>query len=491
MTPPEAPPPAAVDWQRLHLVSPLLNAMVTAVRAWPVVLVAILNAENAIFSFGLLGIGVALVLTAAVVRYLRFEYKLEGTTLVVRSGVFVRTTRTVPADRVQQVSRNEKLRHRLFDVAEVAVEVAGAGTEPDVSLSVVSIDEAERIRVRLQDARRAVGAAPPTPDTVLFEQPNNSLVRWAAISSPLFLLPAFGAAVGALSEAVDLEEAWSWLPDGSQLWFIVAAAVVGLAVATAINVIRFYEMRLVKADDTLRLEYGLLTHRRLELPSDRIQAIVTRLSPAGRLSGTLGLTAHNASSGGEATNSYLPAVPQAERRRLVEWLIPGVAVDAPISGHPKAALRRSILRWLRPVIPPALAAWLLVPVTWSPVFLLAVIPAALLGGRAWRVLGHGANEDVVVSRRGAITDHVAAVRRSRVQSTSVRANWFQRRAGLATLQIEMAQPLGRVVIRDMAAVAAGSMAEELATTLRLLQRAESLEGGQGEEDEHAEQEHSL
>ena len=60
-------------------------------------------------------------------------------------------------------------------------------------LSAVEQNEAERIRVRLQDARRAVGAAPPAPDRIAFEQPNGSLLRWAAISSPLFMLPAIGA----------------------------------------------------------------------------------------------------------------------------------------------------------------------------------------------------------------------------------------------------------------------------------------------------------
>jgi len=235
----------------------------TATRFWPVFLVAIIDADVGLIAFAVLGIVVAVIVTVEIVRYLRFDYRLEGTTLVVRSGVFVKQTRTVPADRVQQVSRNEKLRHRLFDVAEVLVEVAGAGSEPDVSLSAVATDEAERIRVRLQDARRPVGAAPPAPDQVVYEQPNVSLVRWAAISSPIFMLPVVGAAVGAFGEAVDLEQAWGWLPDGSEAWFLTAVGAIGLFAATAVNVIRFYEMKLVQTDTNLRLEYGLLTHRRL------------------------------------------------------------------------------------------------------------------------------------------------------------------------------------------------------------------------------------
>lgn len=482
--PPMPAPPQAMDWQRLHPASPFLNAIIIGARAWPVFLVAVVNGSSPLVLIALLVLAAGVMLAIAFIRYLRFDYRLDGTTLVVRGGVFVRTTRTIPADRVQQVTRNEKLRHRLLGVSEVLVEVAGAGNEPDVSLSVVSQEEAERIRVRLQDARRAVGAAPPAPDSVVFEQPNESLVRWAAISSPLFMLPAVGAVLGALGDAIDLEEAWGWLPDGSELWFIGVAGLLGLAGATAINVIRFYELKLVQTDTNLRLEYGLLTHRRLELPTDRVQAIVAKRSPAGRLSGTVGLTAHNASSGGEATNSYLPAVPLSEQPRLVELLFPQVDVDAPIAGHPRAALRRSILRWTRPVIIVAGIVWLLVRNSWAPLLFLAVLPAAALGARAWRVLGHGENEDVVLARRGAIIDQTVAVRRGRVQSASVQANWFQRRLGLATMQVEVAQPLGRIVVRDMDAAEAEALAARLAEQAR-------SESAEGEPRENGQEEQTL
>jgi len=447
-----------------------------------VFLVAVVNGGSALVIVGLVVVVAAVMLAIAFVRYLRFDYRLEGTTLVVRGGVFVRTTRTMPADRVQQVTRNQKLRHRVLGVAEVLVEVAGAGSEPDVSLSVVAQEEAERIRVRLQDARRAVGAAPPAPDRVAFEQPNESLVRWAAISSPLFMLPAVGAVVGALGDAIDIERAWGWLPDGSQLWFIVVAGLLGLAGATAINVIRFYELRLVQTDDNLRLEYGLLTHRRLELPTDRVQAIVTKRSPAGRLSRTVGLTAHNASSGGDATNSYLPAVPREQQPQLVELLFPRVNVAAPIVGHPRPALRRSVFRWTRPVLLIVGVVWIALRTSWVPALFLLVIPAAALGVRAWRVLGHGENADVVLARRGAITDQTVAVRKGRVQSTSIQANWFQRRLGLATMQIEVAQPLGKVVVRDMDAAEASAVAVRLAEGAR----SERADGQPGEHHEQQE-----
>ncbi len=464
--PPVPAPPQPVDWQRLHPASPFLNAIIIASRAWPVFLVALINGGSPLVIAALLLLAASVMLALAFVRYLRFDYRLEGTTLVVRSGVFVRTTRTIPADRVQQVTRNEKLRHRLLGVAEVLVEVAGAGTEPDVSLSVVAQHEAERIRVRLHDARRAVGAAPPAPDRIAFEQPNDALLRWAAISSPLFMLPAAGAVIGALGDAVDIERAWGWLPDGSQLWFISVAGLLGLAGATAINVIRFYELRLVQTDDNLRLEYGLLTHRRLELPTDRVQAIVTKRSPAGRLSRTVGLTAHNASSGGDATNSYLPAVPLTEQPSLIGLLFPNVDISASIEGHPRPALRRSVFRWTRPVVLIVGIVWIALRTSWVPLLFLWLLPAGALGIRAWRVLGHGENDDVVLARRGAITDQTVAVRKDRVQSASVYANWFQRRLSLATMQIEVAQPLGRVVVRDMDATEAVVLATTLAEQAR-------------------------
>jgi len=480
--PPEVPPPRPADWQRLHIASPVLSSLTAAARLWPVFLVVVFNAEAGPAVAFLIGAAALVTLTVEVVRYLRFDYRLEAATLVVRSGVLVRRTRTVPVDRVQQVSRNQRLRHRLFGVAEVLIEVAGMGTEPEVKLSVVTAPEAERIRVRLQDARRAVGAAPPEPDRVIYEQPNQALVRWAAFASPIFLIPVIGAAVGALGDVVELEEAWNWLPDGNELWFAVVIGLVGLAAATAVNLVRFYDMRLVEADDNLRLEYGLLTHRRLELPLDRIQALVTKLTPAGRLAGTVGITAHNASSAGDTTNSYLPAVPRADGPMLTSWLIPELGGPSDVQIHPRPALRRSIIRWTAPTSV-VVAAAVMLSRSAAALALIALIPAAVvLGWRAWRLLGHAVESRVVISRRGAITEHRAAVRRSRVQSVSVGANWFQRRVGLATLRIDVAQPLGRVTIRDMGAAAADRLAAELVPARRVV-----LEAGEDQTEKHGKQ----
>ena len=475
MAPPPMPaPPPEMQWQRLHVASPILNAISAAIRIWPVFVVAIVN-ERSGLTVGILTLVVAGIVVLEAIKYVRFEYRLEGSTLAVRSGVLVRTTRTVPADRVQQVSRNERLRHRLFNVTELLVEVAGSGSEPDISLSVLDVPEADRVASRLQSARRAPGATPPLAPTIVYEQPNASLFRWAAYASPLFMLPAVGAGVGYLAEAVDLEDAWEWLPADSRLAGVAVIAVVGLAVATAINVARYYDMRLVQADDNLLLEYGLLTHRRLELPVPRVQAIVTKVTPAGHLAGTVGITAHNASSAGDVTNSYMPAVPRGDRRSIAQRLLPDQRLDPPLQSHPRNALRRSLVRWTVPLVVISGVLAFLAPGLWRGAGMLLVPAAAALGWRAWRLLGHGDTHGLVRARHGAITVHDTSARRDRIQGVSVVANFFQRRLGLATLVIAMAQPLGRVVVRDMAAADAARLAADLASKR---QQRESEEGSE-------------
>jgi putative membrane protein len=92
---------------------------------------------------------------------------------------------------------------------------------------------------------------------------------------------------------------------------------------------------------------------------------------------------------------------------------------------------------------PATALALLVTLAvrpWGPLALVLVPMAGGLGVAAYRGLGHALTERFLVARSGSFNRQTVVVPVERTQSGSVRANPWQRRAGLATLAVDLAGP---------------------------------------------------
>jgi putative membrane protein len=70
---------------------------------------------------------------------------------------------------------------------------------------------------------------------------------------------------------------------------------------------------------------------------------------------------------------------------------------------------------------------------------LLLVPLAVLGGlAAYRSLGHARRDGFLYARQGAAIRVTAVVPVAKAQSGSVRSSVFQRRAGLATLHVDVA-----------------------------------------------------
>src|SRR5690606_26450902 len=82
----------------------------------------------------------------AVAHYLTFRYVITGEELIYRSGVLRRRQRVIPLSRVQNIEVRQSLVQRLTGVAELRVETAGSGAEPEAALAVLGLTDAESLR---------------------------------------------------------------------------------------------------------------------------------------------------------------------------------------------------------------------------------------------------------------------------------------------------------------------------------------------------------
>ncbi|HEV2766723.1 MAG TPA: PH domain-containing protein [Acidimicrobiales bacterium] len=453
--------PDAARPRRLHPASPVLDVSTLGRQLVGPGVVA-LGAGGA----WVLAVGVALVLAVRVLAWWRRTYVLDGGVLRVESGILVRNQQLVPCERIQQVNLVRKLRHRSLGVAVLTVETA-VGGGAGLRLEALAASEADRLRRRLLAAKSRATGTVPAPATALAaaveaSQPEPAVPaeqvvvrlthRQLAVAglTGAQLLVVFVFAATVLQFVDDL--AWRPLrqldPSALQVvgpaFFVVAAAGfvavwLGTAAAAAIVADSGYTLSLM--GDELHVRRGLLDRKEATLPLARVQAVRVAVSLPRRLLGLVSVRIDSAGGGAEAEDSRVgvPVLPAAHLDRVLARVVPGIRPLPPLRRPPRAALRRAVVRRVGPAAALAVVVALAVP-PWGALALLAVPAAALAGVASYRGLGHALDEGVLIARSGAFIRHTVVVPLGRAQSGRVQSTPLQRRAGLATLLVDLAGP---------------------------------------------------
>ena len=456
--PPLAPGPVGATGSnaprhRLHPVTPVLTLADRTLVA--PALIGLGTGGLRLFALALL-----LLFAVSVARWRKRTWSFDGRVLQVESGLLARSSQIVPAERLQQVTVVEKLRHRLFGVASLRVEVAGGGS--GVELEVLGVDDAHLLRDALLAAKvlRTAPAAPagadhpdPPPAWVPTEWTVVRLgvgeLALAGIAGPqLLLFLAFtvsavqllGQLPGSLFErlrSIDLGPAEPPVVGVAAIAFV--AVWLGSAVVTSVLRDGGYDLALV--GEELHLRRGLLDRKESVLPLARVQAVRVTASPLGRAFGFVSLRLQGAGAGTdrEERRVVVPLLRTAQLDRVLGLVLPGLAGLPDLAPAHPAARRRAVVRRLVPAsvvaVVATVALW-----PWGALSLVLLPAAVALGVAAYRGLGHARLPSFVVTRTGALTRQTVIVPTGRVQSARLHSTPLQRRLGIATLRVDVAGP---------------------------------------------------
>jgi putative membrane protein len=441
------------------VLSPVFFAGTHVRRLWPLALLLAARRQ-----WWLLALGALVLLAWSSLEWLRRTYALEGGALRLEEGVLARKLRAVPFDRIQQVDLVRKPLHRLLGVATLRVDTAGGGGAAEVDLEVVRLREAQALRSRLLRAR--AGAAAGGEEAAAAAEaapPERALLRLSVGEVMLAGITGTRAAavlvvLGPLSQLADWFPSLSdWLlrrfnPESvapttpaAVLAVAVLAVAVWLGLAAASSVVTDFGFTLATAAGDLVVRRGLLERREAVMPTARLQVVRVDESLLRRALGLASIRIQSAgrSGGSDETASRLtiPILPRSEVNRVLGELLPGAAPLPALRTPPPAARRRAMRRGVVMSAPLVLAV---AAVLWAlsrpaaPAALL-LVPLAVLGGlAAYRSLGHARRDGFLYARQGAAIRVTAVVPVAKAQSGSVRSSVFQRRAGLATLHVDVA-----------------------------------------------------
>lgn len=463
---PATGPPTAqapdTPWHGLHPASLAVNLLPQAWRtvrgAWPLLLALFFGGSTMgveVFDLSLLLAFFAVALTRTTVHFLTLRYRVHAGRLEIRHGLLNRQARALDPARIQNVSLNRNLFHRVSGLVEVRVETAGDASTTGL-LSALSTDQAETLQAEL---KALVGHADDTPehaDPETAEQAPPPLVQ----TDPLELL-AYGLSrrtVGtvAVITAVGMELMARLGPEGAdQVRWAAQPRVLGAAVLLAFSasfvwsagtaLFRHWGFTLRRTGERLRTREGLATLRAVEIPLRKVQIVQVVEPLLRRLMGYGSVLVETAALGfadGQVRQAegVVPMVPHEDLPGIVRAAAPLTDVDPwqmpLLPAHPRALYRAVVQRMLRLAMLCGLVAWVVDPIgAWAFVGVVLALPLAWLDWRwqRWAITPHA-----IVARRGFLTRRTWVIARDKLQSVHVHQTMLMRWHRLGRVEVRVA-----------------------------------------------------
>jgi putative membrane protein len=430
----------------------------------------------------LAGAGVLLVLIGgSVIYFRRFRFRIEDDAVRVRRGVFEKKELRVRFARIQNIQIGQPFYFRPFGLVRFSLETPGA-SEKEVELPGIRRELAEWMRDRIAERQRPDGADvradAPTCDAEvaeLYHATTGRLLLHGVASNQVWVLAGVVAYLASqlmnrFSEQFDEAEALvAVLERFDNGWLMLVVAVMALlalliVLSAVIAVLRYHDFRLEDAGDRLVARHGLLDEREQTVRREKVTGLMFRQSAVGRLLDCWSLAVRQTRSS--------DAEEQAERGG---FLVPGMALRdmdivsrllqgarAPGRIQPISARFRRVYwqRWF------ALLLALLVVVSliwswghWTAVLTAIMMPATMLALHLrFRHWGWCRDDGMLWVRKGLLGQRIDGFRLERVQQVRIVQSIYQRRHGLANLQLVV--PQGGVTIPFLPLEAAAELANE-------------------------------
>ncbi|VVT04208.1 PH domain-containing protein [Erythrobacter sp. EC-HK427] len=297
---------------------------------------------------------IAINLVPAWLGWYRLRYRIGTSDVRLEQGIVSRSARSVPYDRIQDVSLEQKLVPRLLGLVEVKFET-GAGGKEELKLAYVSEAEGERLRETVRALVEGADGAEALPDiaqgqgedhaiaaqgfaapaTMLFAMPPGRLFTYGLFS---FSLVIFAVIIGAIQQFEFLLpfDVWDYAEqyvrdegyfeagkylEGMDmtarilgaLYILITVIGVGVLSGIAKTFVRDWDFRLERTPKGFRRRRGLLTKTDVVMPVHRVQALVVSTGIIRRRFGWHGLSFISlAQDSGSANHEVAPFARMAE-----------------------------------------------------------------------------------------------------------------------------------------------------------------------------------
>lgn len=253
-----------------------------------------------------IGVGLAAVVIGTLSSWLgwrRLTYTIGEADIRVESGILSRTARSVPYERIQDVSLEAKPLPRLLGLVSVKFET-GAGGADDLALEYLTAAEGERLRQLVRERREeervaasgdepSVAKAEEREGEVLYSLPPKRLLTFGLFEFSLAVFAVLGGLLQYVDNLsgidvwnVDLWRGWMeeqgsvvaslgpYAQAAGALAGLAGLVVIGFATGVVRTALRDWGFTLTRSARGFRRQRGLFTRTDVVMPVHRVQGIV-------------------------------------------------------------------------------------------------------------------------------------------------------------------------------------------------------------------------
>lgn len=392
---------------------------------------------------------VVLIFIPSFLTWYRYTYRFEEGRLKVDHGVFIKKRRYISRERIQSIDESTGIFHRMFNLVKITVETAGGKEEPEVVLTAVKKEEAQRLRLALAEQEVEDQGEIEKDDSVEFKLTFKRLLFAGATSGKIGVVLTV---IGGISSQIDefirddfVSHIFHDLLDASFTYLAVlllTAAVFAWILAILGTVLKYGGFTVTLKDDELHIVHGLLEKRQLTIPVNRIQAVRKVEGLMRQPFGYAALYVESAGGGGKKEDYSTVLFPLLRENEVIPFLeksVPRYACKAEIKPLPKRSARRYILMPVLINLFVAFAASFFTP--WGYFLFIPVPFIGLLRYFAYKDAGWAIKNDQIFLRFRGLARTTVIIPKGRLQATEMKQSFLQKRAELVSPQVSVISSL--------------------------------------------------
>lgn len=407
---------------------------------------------------------VVLIITDVVVLYLTYRYRVESEQIIIKHGLFTKEVLNLKYPRIQNINVSVPWYFKPFNLVRSTLDSAGS-TAKEAEIPGITIERAEQISTIINEYQKLHGFQgesksehdEPTRTTNVLKLSNWEVTKFGFTNSMIFVFAgALFPVVEKISEStgIDFTEQLSNLAAMLPMNDVAAKIILvilsmllfafSLLCITALGAfVRFYNYELHDEGKKLKRIAGLLERQTISLNKTKVQGVSVKQNVFARILGRVSVyfqQVHVDAGGiGKRQSFIIPMLKPDQWQEQLHFIYPDLSdVELSFNRIDKQYLIKHII-YLSILPVSVLAIPLSILVTWQLIFLMALaLPLISISYLRYKKYGYMVLDNYLIIREGLIGTNFHIIHRFKAQHLSELTSPAQRRAGLATIRVQMA-----------------------------------------------------